>query len=337
MIADPRCLEVYPTRCAWLAGRREACRIGGSDVGSILGADGAYGGPWSVWAQKMGLSTPGADNLDMQRGRRWERRILDLYGEESERQVLLPWQYANLVSYEHHGAYDAPTDAYVLLRHPDAAWAICSPDGFVDDGTWGGVEVKTDRRADRWAAGPRYVYAGWDEAWPAPLSYVLQVYWSLAVSGLPFWDLVVLLPHYELRSYRFEADPVLQSRLLTKIGAWRTRHLVGCEPPEIDESEACADYYVARASSDADERPGTDEDRALVDEYVRARVELRQAQARAERLRNELMKRVGGAAGLRFPDGAQVNWQERAGYKVPAREVAPSRYLSVWTPRKEQT
>jgi hypothetical protein len=250
------CIEVYPDRAAWLAARRSVLvpstvnagraklgyppvpepdgsrqvswpvehRIGASDIGRILGRS-PHGGPWDVWLDKR-EGRAEEDTADMAQGRRRERRVLEDYAEATGAFVQQPAVWASY-------ALDdlMLSDEHILIRHPEHAWATCSPDGFAehmpsgcraDPTLWTGVECKAvmdPGAAAEWAEETQVIEPGHDGAWPAPLHYVLQVYWSMAVTGLPFWDLAaILMPRRgRLVYHRFIADPGLQGALLAPV------------------------------------------------------------------------------------------------------------------------
>lgn len=353
---DPDCIEVYPTREAWLAARRRlegSCahtmtggyRLGGSDIGAILGVPGAFRGAWDVWSDKLGLSAPDSDSEDKARGRRWERRVLEDYSETTGNEVLSPGAFAVEQDLWPLLGDQMAAEVFVLLRHPALPWAICSPDGFTSilargsravPRAVGGVEAKTARHAAGWAEDTRIIPAGWDgwqadgwEHFPAPPSYVLQVYWSLAVSGLPFWDLACLLPHYKLVWHRFIADPDLQAQLLERVGEWRRAHLLGGEPPEIDDSDACGSY-LARRPRGADLRPGTADERALAERLAAINAQVRELEREKKLVQHQLGAAVGGAKGVDFGDKARAVWETRKAHTKPAVHVKESTFIKVY-------
>lgn len=339
----PDCIEVYPDRAAWLAARREVCghclsptcreapplpRIGASDIGKILGKS-PHGGAWDVWLDKR-QGRADADTDDMAAGRRWEPVVCAHYAEDTGAVILA-----------HEG------NGLVLVRHPEHAWATCSPDAFIadKDGVCGGLEAKAVLdfgSAAGWGEETQIVEPGVFERtapWPAPLHYVLQVYWSLAVTGLPFWDLAaILMPRRgRLVYHRFLADPEFQDALLAQVGAWRERHLVGGEEPPVDDSAAAWSYY-AGLPHEAPLREATPEEAAL----ARALHAAQQTRAGAEEmermLKNQLAARLadvkgvalGPAVGRKKPP--RIAWEgggERREEARPARSYTVAPHLRI--------
>src|SRR5690606_16289874 len=81
----------YPDRESWLAGRLN--RLGGSDVGAILGlSPERYGGDWKTWAaRRVGEAehTPQVREW-FRRGNREEPRILEDFAADSGMRVVGP-------------------------------------------------------------------------------------------------------------------------------------------------------------------------------------------------------------------------------------------------------
>ena len=342
----PECIEVYPDRAAWLAARRQlpgSCphtltghyRIGASDIGCILGRS-PHGGPWDVWLDKR-EGRAEEDNADMAQGRRWERRVLEDYAEATGAEVVSGAWLAHVARGSVEGTAAWTAGEHTLVRHPAVPWATCSPDGFarVGEGPWCGVECKAvmdpgaaalwDEDRDGLIVTP-----GWEGAWPAPLHYVLQVYWSLAVTDLPFWDLAaILMPRRgRLVYHRFLDDEALQAALLEQVGAWRQRHLVEGEEPPVDDSEAAWSYYASRDHA-APLREASPEEAALAAELHRATQDEAAAKARKERVRNEL--------GARMRDVAGIALGPAVGRKKPPRAVWQTQKASSYVVNRPET
>lgn len=347
----PDCIEVYPDRAAWLQARRRLIpavgapidepivlhRIGASDIGKLLGKS-PHGGPWDVWLDKMGLGTPEPDTLDMQMGRRWERRVLEDYGEERGVWAHGP-EWATSIA-------EAPSPTWrsnVIIRHAAHPWATCSPDGFGEEigagpgaPVWG-IECKAvmdPGSAAGWEEETVIIEPGHDARWPCPLHFALQVYWSLAVTGLPFWDLAAILMSRRGRLvyHRFLADPELQDALLAQVGAWRQRHLVDGVEPEIDDSAAAWSYY-ASLPHEAPLREATPEEAALALQLHTVQRTCESALAQAHRLKNELGARLKDCRGVALgpPPGPRkrppcIKWE---GGGVQHKEAQPARTITV--------
>lgn len=306
-------LQTYPDRASWLAGRGSGAHpIGGSDIPAIMGrAPKSWGrSPWSLWARARGLEVGGftpAQQRDLDRGRRWELPILEDYAERTGASLTLRGTLATAI-------------------HPLHSWARCSPDeiAITADGQTGLVEVKTDRHGhrEREAGDHRYrwgedgtVIDSWDESTAAlmPPHVALQVLWSLEVTGLPWCDIVVGMPQRgqiepEVRALRLMAQPAIQADLLGYVAAWRERHMVGEERPEIDASADCTDSLRLLYGEAPEEKatvPADAEQRELVLALREARDRKNKAETEAEELSNRLIAAIGDGYGVSIDTGAK--------------------------------
>lgn len=191
-------------RTAWLDWRRGG--LGASDISAVLGLS-PWDSPWSLWAEKVGLTPPKDSNESMDFGR---------YAEH----MIRPW-FQDRTGLVVRGGQQWCT-------HPDISWALATPDGDVHDpGTdllLGGLEIKTD-----WQS-----FSGWDEV---PAYYQCQGQWQMFVRGQErVWFPTMhgrRLEVYELE--RDDADIALLVERATEF--WET-HVLGGVPPLVDGSDA---------------------------------------------------------------------------------------------------
>lgn len=303
----PSRIEVFAAREQWLSARSAGHRIGASDVASILCVPGSFKSQWELWAEKTGRTPSQADNPTLAQGRRDERRVLEDYAEATGCNAATPdvWAFAQ------EGVSCHSIGTHVLIRHESEPWAVCSPDGFTfwaSDEGWGGVEAKTDQYGHgAWAAETQTIAAGWTgwtagswDVFPCPPQYAFQCYWSLAVTGLPYWDIACRL--YQgakgvrpggIVWHRFMRDESIQGALLERVAAWRERHLVRDEAPPVDESAACSAYVSRYADSGI--RRATEAEIELVLEMKQHKAAARLATQAAKRTRNRLAVSMKGA------------------------------------------
>lgn len=193
----------------WLAERQRG--IGGSDAAAVLGVS-----PWKtefeLWAEKVGLVEPAdlSSKEDVEWGLRLERPISEALEEKSGRAVFL-----------------APP--FTHIRHPERPWMCCTLDGQLSDDTLGmGVlQIKTTSayHAGDWSDEP-------------PLHYLVQVQHEMAVSGLPWACLCVLIGGQRMvwrdvpRNERFIAALVEKEQEFWRMVETET-------PPEVDGTQGC--------------------------------------------------------------------------------------------------
>lgn len=163
-----------------------ADRIGGSEVGAIVGAS-KYESAYSLWAKKLKLIPDEvADNEAMYWGRALEPIVIDRFAEEHPMLRLLR---------------DAGT--WVNLEHD---YQLANPDALYQkpDGTYGVLEIKTARYADDWTDG-------------VPHYYMTQVQWYLACFGFSEAYVAVLFSGSDYREFLIQAQPMWQEDDLVKV------------------------------------------------------------------------------------------------------------------------
>lgn len=293
-------IEILPTREAWKKARSHDHRIGGSDVAQILDRS-PNGGPWAFWTSRLHPSALDAllsdDSADKSRGRRYEVRVLEDYASDYHLNVWLPRKIVG-----------AAAEAEVVV-HGEQWWMAATPDAFVFDalaGTWGGAEAKTSAIPDLW--GPECEIRQWDEtmARVVPVHYALQTYWYLAITGLPWWDLVVLIisqanSALQLRRYRFYADHELQRRLIEAVQQWRQEHLIDGVPPTVTGESECRDWLGTRFGKSSMVREPSPKETALAAEFAALKLRIAADQERCAVLENQLLDSMKEADGIFMP------------------------------------
>lgn len=185
------------TREQWLAERAKG--IGSSDSPVILGLR-AYASPWDVWARKVGLlpaDDPEVSNDPRVRaGALLEEPVAQWYAQESGRALTDPGRHAIQKSAEH------PWLLATLDRIIPAAEGKPGP---------GVLEIKTtgaERRED------------WDGE--APLPVQVQVQHQLAVTGMQWASIVVLIGGQHLRWIDVERNDRFIAAMVPRLAAfWR--------------------------------------------------------------------------------------------------------------------
>jgi predicted phage-related endonuclease len=280
------------THADWLAARR----IGASDVAKILGVS-TWGTGWDVWTRLTGQAPPrGPETVDQARGHLWEPVVIDLYRRQ-------------------FGVDARPAPAGTIIDGPEA-WSTISPDGFVfDDVGVGLLEAKTDRVGGHW--GESTEIERWTPACEELVrpDYALQCYAQMFGADVPFVDLVVLLPFYELRAFRLWRDLEVEAELVAELRGWWERHIVGGEPPEVDGSKACAAWVSERFRTPAPPRPATPGELELAARIGELDAQTKAARAERDELANRLLLSMDGAKSLDLSDLAP---------RAKAVAVAPS-------------
>lgn len=282
-------VETYPDREAWLAARRDPLVIGASEAALALGVS-PYGTAWSLWTSKMERASEERERAPLRRGNRWESAVLAEYEDASGCRVILP------------GEKFGKPGHLVTLANDRFPWLRESPDAFaIDavDGSEGHAEAKTAMHRDAWSPEPGLVIERWDDGCETllPAHYAIQGYVQLAVTDLPWNDLCALVPMHGwlgVRWVRLMRDEETQGQIVESLAAWRERHLVGGEAPDVDGSKACG-RHLARAFQKRPARPARPDEEDAIREYASLSATIKAAKERKDLLANTLIERADGA------------------------------------------
>lgn len=238
----------------WHEWRRQG--IGGSDIAAILGIS-PYRGPWSVWAEKVGLVTPDDDPTDAMR-----------FGKYAEK-MIVPW-------------FTDETGLYVVgeqtwCEHRDKRWMHATVDGFVVESptssasdALGPIQIKTDSFA-RWPEGeiPPHVYA--------------QVQWEIAVTDSERAWLAVLRGH-SLQIVEVERDYGYIAEITAEAERFWLEHVVAGGPPvpTADDLDTIRDAWPEAMPEAVAELPAEAVDRWLATNAVRKAAEKQEDEAKAQ-------------------------------------------------------
>jgi putative phage-type endonuclease len=177
-------------RLQWLQARRAG--IGGSDIGAIIGLS-KWKSPVDVWLDKTGRTEP---DMEMSEpayfGIELESFVAAEYSKRSGNKV----QRVNQI-----------------IKHPQRAWMLANIDRAVVadgsrarvdkfgtmDGIKGLLECKT---------ASAYLEREWSDG-SAPLAYVAQCQWYMAVTGAEWCDLAVLIGGQKYVCHRIDRDESL--------------------------------------------------------------------------------------------------------------------------------
>lgn len=282
-------VDLYATRTAWLRARRDPLAIGASEAAAALGVS-PYMTPWDLYELKQGQRgeprTP-EDARILARGNRWEPVVLAEYEDASEGRIVSPGVH-----------FGATREHLVTVANRAFPWLRESPDAFAVDrhGELGHVEAKTAMDRDAWASDAGLVIEEWTDecAELVPPHYAVQGYAQLAVTGLPWNDLCALVPAdgwLAVRWVRLLRDEETQGQIVEALAAWRSRHLVGGEPPPVDGTTACNRYLARKFPAFEDPRPvrvAEPAEAAALQELVALRAQMKRAEERAKELANGL-------------------------------------------------
>lgn len=278
------------TREDWLQAR--ASGIGASESAIVLGVS-PYKTPFGLWAEKTGLADPSDESEAMRIGRAMEPVIAQLYQEATGREVADPGDYS-------------------IERHPQAPYLFATVDRLVIDCARG-VGICELKNAGAYKAHE------WDDG--APLAYQVQVQHQMAVCGVQWASVAVLIGGNKFRWCDVERNDRFISAMLPRLAEfWR---LVETRtPPPVDGDESTTRALAALYPTDDGESVMLPERAARWDRWLadlaakRKRIEAIEA-----KLKNRLRAKIGSAQYGVLPGGGRWKWAttERKAYTVEAK------------------
>lgn len=189
------------TREQWLAERQTG--IGGSDAAAACGLS-KWKTRYRLWLEKRGMLPPSDETEPMRWGTKLEPIVRQEYADQTGREIVTPT---------------------AMIRHPSYPQLLANLDGIASEGR--GYEGKTSRTSDGWGE------PGTNEI---PDEYTLQVQHYMLVTGLPVFDVAVLIGGSDFRIYEVEADTELHEMLLEQeLAFWRL--VESGEEPEAESPE----------------------------------------------------------------------------------------------------
>lgn len=193
----------------WLESRKEG--LGASEAAIVLGIS-PYKSAYELWAEKRGLleRSEVADSEAAEWGIRLEPIIIQAFAERTGRQAEC---------YPPHA----------LHRHVALPWMLATPDARQLTGRGPGtVQIKTasQYKMGEWKDGP-------------PLHYAVQIQHEMAVVGVEWCSIVVLIGGQRLRFFDVERNDRFLDAMIPQLADFWERVESGA-PPEIDGSVRAA-------------------------------------------------------------------------------------------------
>lgn len=277
--------ESYRSETEWLKARSDPGRpvITSTRAGSILGLahDGeAFGTPYTVYHEMLGLAPPEEQNELMLWGQLLERPIAEGYMQKTGVHLVKP-------------------DGWSLYRSTDIPWMGCSVDFLrLDDSPIPHVvEVKNvnSYAASDWLEGP-------------PERTLVQVQHQLAVLCAKTATVVALIGGNKLVYYDVEADPEFQAVMLEACEEFMAKHIEPRVVPEVTGSQF--DTKLLRRlhpldSGETIELPDVFE--SLLPLIAEAEAEKKKAEERENLYKNQIRQVMGDATWATLPDGNRIS------------------------------
>lgn len=268
-----------PDTDAWLEERRKG--IGGSDAAVLVGTS-PWTSPAELYLDKIGkpLDNDLDDSGPVAFGNDFENTLLKKFAARH------PELHAQRVN--------------ALLRNIDRPWAQASLDGQVREGReWGILELKCPGSCAPWKNG-------------VPAHYLAQVYHYMAVTGRRFaYVFAFFRDSCDYGEYRIVADDDAINEIETAVDDFWNDHVAKKIPPTKTfgtdhESKALAALY-SNPSADFVHAEGSDDVKALIDEWEAAKQEEDDAKKRKTLLANTLCAMIGDHKGI-ITNNARLTW-----------------------------
>lgn len=261
--------------------------IGASEIGCVVGADGAYDTPLALWARKTGRieeadETETPEHIEL--GNLLEPVIASLYTRRTGREL-----------------YESGT-----LVHSTDPLRIATPDRLVRDESRT-VQIKKARTKGRWGQ------EGTDEV---PENIIAQCQWELSVTDRDVADVPVLFWGSHLAIYTIQRDNELIDGLAELAAKWWRDHVVANVPPQPDGSERAKETLSKMFPKNRSKliplgapEIGTIAATvfALAQDYVLARDGGKDVEDQKERAGNQLRLLIGDSEGFAAPWGS-ITW-----------------------------
>lgn len=272
---------VLSPREAWLAKRQTM--LTASDAAAALGVN-PYKSAVELWSEKTGLVEPPdlSGNEAVEFGIRLEPVICEAFAERTGRVVT-------------------PHAPYQVVPHPkdNLAWLGCTPDAIQSSGAREGIgnlQIKTAGgfMARHWTDGP-------------PLHYQIQVQCELAVMGLDWGTLAVLIGGQRLRWFDVERNDRFIAVMIDKLAVfWQC--VQDRTMPTVDGSLATTKALAKLHPNDDGSSVMLPADaRQWADELAAAKADVKAAKSRERAAHNKLREAVGDATYGCLPDGGVLS------------------------------
>lgn len=278
-------------RIPWLAARRSG--LGASESATILGLNN-WQTPLSIWQEKTSPEPP--QEKDIGPKARWGQILEDTVAREVSKTYLAK-----------EGLKIAPTPG--LLRHEEHPWLLATLDRVVvpraakkDPSAVTILEIKT-------TGGWNY-RTHWIDGIP-PAHIQIQVQQQLAVTGLPYALVAVLVDGYDLKEpVRIERDDFVIEQMITYTGAWWNDYMVAGVMPDLTFADHSALSGLYPGDSALPAVVADEEIEKHLGEYMYHRDREKEHKTAKEKSAFEVQTKMGDALTVQDKDGrVRATWK----------------------------
>lgn len=285
----------FPDEQSWLDSRPTF--IGASESAAILGQGYQGQSPLTIWSGKTGgpqLPIEPATIRLMNRGKRMEPIIAAEFADETGLPVYDPGQWA-------------------VYRHPVHQWMGATLDRWTVHPDHGPIPCELKNIHGRF-------WREWEDDQEPPLKYLIQVQHQMAVTDTPACYLAAMVGGSDLVVRLIERESKFIALLIYRLAEFwelvRSRAM-----PQVDESDATRQilgmiYPRDTGTETTLPESATEWDRELTETKQR----IKDLEAKATGLENNIRAAIGEAAIGRLPFGGSYQWKlvERKEYMVKA-------------------
>jgi len=261
-------------------------RLGSADIAALIGLEGAFGSPYSVWHAKT-HETSVEENDAMRWGKRLEPLILEEYSLHESAGLILNTQAHH--TYAGWPVASATLDAVAIVGDKPVA-----------------VEAKTTRDF------------GWSEV---PASYQAQVQWQMGISGLTEAHVAVLFkPVTRFEVFSIPFDPKTFAGMLKLAREFWNNHVLTGIPPEADGHPATTEalkYYDA-----TDEAVEIDHLADAIKERSQLALSIKALEERKAEIDNRIKATLGECSTGLIGGKIAVKWSQRTSSRFDQKRFA---------------
>lgn len=266
----------------WLEARRYS--IGGSEAPAIVGLS-KWSTPYSVWANKMGLTKPVEANEAMRQGTDLEDYVARRFMEQTGKRVY---------------------NTNFLYKNNDYPFAHANVDRLIY-GEDAGLECKTtsEMNLKKFKNGEY------------PESYYVQCMHYMMVTGCTHWYLAVLVYSKGFYVFRIDRDEEEISSLARQEAEF-WKHIENNTPPAVDGKEATSEALsevFAETSEDVIDLNDSESAEMYLDIISKLEAEIKEKEEAVERWKNDLKLLLGNHEKA-ICKNYSVSWKMQAGRKT---------------------
>lgn len=286
-----RILDVTSSVVVHVDQERDDSRLGASESAGVLGLD-KYKPPIAIWRKHRGMAVADDAKEAALWGQVLEPVVRARYALDRQRTVFVPTS-----SFLFEDWLRATPDG-ILLDVPDPTphveeVAVSFLDLARRDPNLGLLQVKTCSAwlADDWVDGP-------------PPKYEAQVRVEMAVTGLPWCDIICLAGGQRLLGpFRIERDLQIEDGILKRLRAFWGMVESGDEPT-VDDSDAWRIHISERMGRrEAIEVPADDHALEIIGRWRGARAQRKRAERDEEGVRNEMLLKLSALGATKLDAG----------------------------------